>query len=120
MKRRLVLQAASAAAVALPLAWPARRRYPSRSIRYIVPVAAGGGNDMIARVVTERWGKLLGQTFVVENQSGGGGVVACQAHRARRARRLHADAGLRRHARHEPGDAQGAPTTRSRTSRRSA
>src|SRR6185436_8325535 len=32
----------------------------------------------IARVVTERWGKALGQTFVVDNQSGGGGVVACQ------------------------------------------
>ncbi|HZW76510.1 MAG TPA: tripartite tricarboxylate transporter substrate binding protein, partial [Caldimonas sp.] len=45
-------------------------------IRYIVPVAAGGGNDMIARVVTERWGKAIGQTFVVENQGGGGGVIA--------------------------------------------
>jgi tripartite-type tricarboxylate transporter receptor subunit TctC len=52
--------------------------YPSKPIRYIVPVAAGGGNDMIARVVTERWGRILGQTFVVENQSGGGGVIASQ------------------------------------------
>jgi tripartite-type tricarboxylate transporter receptor subunit TctC len=52
--------------------------YPNRPIRYIVPVAAGGGNDMIARVVTERWGRLLGQNFVVENQSGGGGVIAAQ------------------------------------------
>jgi tripartite-type tricarboxylate transporter receptor subunit TctC len=52
--------------------------YPTKPIRYIVPVAAGGGNDMIARVVTERWGRLLGQTFVVENQSGGGGVIASQ------------------------------------------
>ena len=34
---------------------------------------------MIARVVTERWGRLLGQNFLVDNQSGGGGVVACQA-----------------------------------------
>jgi tripartite-type tricarboxylate transporter receptor subunit TctC len=53
--------------------------YPSKPIRYIVPVAAGGGNDMIARVVTERWGRVIGQTFVVENQSGGGGVIASQA-----------------------------------------
>jgi tripartite-type tricarboxylate transporter receptor subunit TctC len=76
MKRRHLLQAASAA-VALPgLAFA--QAYPSKSIRYIVPVAAGGGNDMIARVVTERWGKALGQSFVVDNQSGGGGVVACQ------------------------------------------
>ena len=75
MKRRHLLQAASAA-----LAWPAIARaqaYPAKPIRYIVPVAAGGGNDMIARVVTERWGTVLGQTFVVDNQSGGGGVIAC-------------------------------------------
>ena len=48
-------------------------------MRYIVPVAAGGGSDMVARVVTEWWGKLLGQTFIVENQGGGGGVIACVA-----------------------------------------
>jgi tripartite-type tricarboxylate transporter receptor subunit TctC len=41
-------------------------------------VSAGGGADMVGRTVTERWGKALGQTFVVENISGGGGVVACQ------------------------------------------
>jgi len=76
MKRRQLLQAASVA-VALPGVAMAQA-YPSKPIRYIVPVAAGGGNDMIARVVTERWGALLGQAFVVDNQSGGGGVVASQ------------------------------------------
>jgi 4-hydroxybutyryl-CoA dehydratase/vinylacetyl-CoA-Delta-isomerase len=54
------------------------RPIPAKPIRYIVPVAAGGGSDMVGRVVTERWGKVLGQSFVVDNQSGGGGVVACQ------------------------------------------
>src|ERR1039457_3159123 len=53
--------------------------FPSRPMRYIVPVPAGGGSDMIARVVTERWGKLLGQPFVVDNLGGGGGVIACQS-----------------------------------------
>jgi tripartite-type tricarboxylate transporter receptor subunit TctC len=53
--------------------------FPSKPIRYIVPVAAGGGNDMIARVVSERWGKALGQNFIVENQGGGGGVIASVA-----------------------------------------
>ncbi|MES3001238.1 MAG: tripartite tricarboxylate transporter substrate binding protein [Pseudomonadota bacterium] len=77
MKRRLLLQASSAAAL-LP-GFAIAQSYPSKPIRYIVPVAAGGGNDMIARVVTERWGALLGQTFVVDNQSGGGGVVASVA-----------------------------------------
>jgi tripartite-type tricarboxylate transporter receptor subunit TctC len=52
--------------------------YPNKPIRYIVPVAAGGGSDMVGRTVTERWGKLLGQTFVVDNQGGGGGVIASQ------------------------------------------
>ena len=55
------------------------RGFPDKPIRYIVPVAAGGGSDMIARVVAERWGKLLGQSFVVDNQGGGGGVIASQA-----------------------------------------
>ena len=64
-------------ALSLPISVRAQA-YPSKPIRYIVPVAAGGGNDMIARVVTERWGRVLGQTFVVENQSGGGGVIASQ------------------------------------------
>jgi tripartite-type tricarboxylate transporter receptor subunit TctC len=76
MKRRHLLRSAAAA-----LAWPAlarARSFPAKPIRYIVPVAAGGGNDMIARVVTERWGRALGQTFVVENIGGGGGVIACQ------------------------------------------
>ena len=76
MKRRHLLQAAAAT-----LGWPAVVRaqsFPTKPIRYIVPVAAGGGNDMIARVVTERWGRALGQNFVVENLGGGGGVIACQ------------------------------------------
>jgi tripartite-type tricarboxylate transporter receptor subunit TctC len=74
MKRRQLLHAASAALVLPRIA--IAQAYPAKPIRYIVPVAAGGGNDMIARGVTERWGKLLGQSFVVDNQSGGGGVVA--------------------------------------------
>jgi tripartite-type tricarboxylate transporter receptor subunit TctC len=76
MKRRHILQVAAACA-ALPR-FAIAQGFPSKPIRYIVPVAAGGGNDMIARVVCERWGKALGQTFVVENQGGGGGVIASQ------------------------------------------
>ena len=76
LQRRHLLQAA--AALALPTSVLAQN-YPAKPIRYIVPVAAGGGSDMVGRVVTERWGRALGQNFVVENLSGGGGVVACQA-----------------------------------------
>ncbi len=77
MKRRTLLTA-TPALLALPeLAW-SQPAYPSKPIRYIVPVSAGGGSDMVGRTVTERWGKLLNQTIVVDNQGGGGGVIASQ------------------------------------------
>ena len=77
MKRRALLQAAPALALA---PWTAVRAqgFPDKPIRYIVPVAAGGGSDLIARTLTDRWAKALNATFLVDNQSGGGGVVAAQ------------------------------------------
>jgi tripartite-type tricarboxylate transporter receptor subunit TctC len=77
MKRRQWLCAAPALLCA-PALLRAQAAFPNKPIRYIVPVAAGGGSDLVGRTVTERWGKLLGQTFVVENIGGGGGVIACQ------------------------------------------
>lgn len=78
MKRRTLLQAAPALVLAPGLA-QSQSAYPAKPIRYIVPVAAGGGSDMVGRTVTERWGQQLKQSFVVDNQGGGGGVIACQA-----------------------------------------
>ncbi len=78
MKRRILLRAAPAL-MALPSLALAQTAYPNKSIRYIVPVSAGGGSDMVGRTVTERWGNQLKQSFVVDNQGGGGGVIACQA-----------------------------------------
>jgi len=68
---------------AIPGLWlPARhalaQAYPNKAVRYIVPVAAGGGSDFIGRTVCERWSKALGQTFVIDNLGGGGGVIAAQ------------------------------------------
>ena len=86
MKRRTLLQATPALltpALLTPalLGLPARAQapFPNKPIRYIVPVAPGGGSDFIGRTVTERWGQVLKQTIVVDNQSGGGGTIACQA-----------------------------------------
>lgn len=63
----------------LPLAGTARAQaFPAKPIRYIVPVAAGGGSDLVGRTVTERWGRALGGSFVVENIGGAGGAIACQ------------------------------------------
>ena len=78
MKRRTLLQIAPAL-LTLPGLALAQSAYPSKPIRYIVPGAAGGGSDMVGRTVTERWGALLKQTFIVDNQGGGGGVIAAQA-----------------------------------------
>ena len=77
MKRRSLLQAAPAIALA-PWASAFAQGFPDKPIRYIVPVAPGGGSDMVGRTVTERWAKALNATFIVDNQSGGGGVVAAQ------------------------------------------
>ena len=78
MKRRTLLQTAPALAYA-PRLVLAQAAYPAKPIRYIVPVSAGGGSDMVGRTLTERWGNLLKQSFIVDNQGGGGGVIASQA-----------------------------------------
>ena len=76
MQRRHLLTALPAALL-LPQAAQAQT-FPSKTLRYIVPVAAGGGSDLVGRTVTERWSKALGQTIVVDNIGGGGGAIACQ------------------------------------------
>lgn len=78
MKRRTLLQAAPAL-LGAPGLLLAQTGFPAKPIRYIVPVSAGGGSDMVGRTLTERWGTVLKQSFIVDNQSGGGGVIACQA-----------------------------------------
>jgi tripartite-type tricarboxylate transporter receptor subunit TctC len=75
--RRTLIAALGAAAAAPRLAQA--QAFPNKPVRYIVPVSAGGGSDLIGRTVCERWGKALGQTFVVENIGGAGGAIACQA-----------------------------------------
>ncbi len=55
---------------------PTRRTIPKRPITMIVPFAAGGTSDVIARVVAEEMAKSLGQPIVIENVAGAGGSTA--------------------------------------------
>jgi tripartite-type tricarboxylate transporter receptor subunit TctC len=52
------------------------QQYPNKPIRWIIPYAAGGGTDVIARPIALRLGEVLGVPIVYENRGGGGGLIA--------------------------------------------
>jgi tripartite-type tricarboxylate transporter receptor subunit TctC len=77
--RRTFIKHAAAAGAALSGGVPglafAQEVYPNRTIKIIVPLAAGGGIDFVARTVGEYISRTLGQQVVVENRTGAGGTV---------------------------------------------
>jgi tripartite-type tricarboxylate transporter receptor subunit TctC len=64
-----------AAALALTATSAAAQTYPTRPVTLIVPFAAGGPTDIVARIVGEYYSKTLGQQFIVENIAGAGGTT---------------------------------------------
>jgi tripartite-type tricarboxylate transporter receptor subunit TctC len=61
--------------------WPVAAKaqpYPSRPLTMIVPFAAGGGLDAVARIVATRMSELLGQAVIVENVTGAAGIIGVQ------------------------------------------
>ena len=63
------------AIIALAIPFASAQTYPDRPITLVVPYPAGGGNDVLGRLVAERMGKTLGGTIVVENRGGAGGTI---------------------------------------------
>jgi tripartite-type tricarboxylate transporter receptor subunit TctC len=53
--------------------------YPTRPVTVVVPFAAGGGNDILARLLAQHMGQALGQQFVIENRAGAAGTIGARA-----------------------------------------
>ncbi|HVR53977.1 MAG TPA: tripartite tricarboxylate transporter substrate binding protein [Pseudorhodoferax sp.] len=74
--RRRDIAAALALSATLGRAWGQNEPYPSRPVRMVAGAAAGSGTDVLARVLAERLGQLLGQTVFVDNKPGSNGILA--------------------------------------------
>lgn len=79
MQRRELLAASACLGVLVTTsAWP-QDRWPARPVRVVVPYPAGGGLDVVTRVIGERLATRLAQPFVVENRTGASGILGADA-----------------------------------------
>lgn len=54
------------------------QKYPNKPVRMIVPFAAGGGTDIMARIIAQKMSEVLGQSVIVDNRGGGGGTIGTE------------------------------------------
>ena len=57
---------------------PDASTFPTRPIRLVVPTAAGGGNDTMARAIAQKFGQVLGQSVIIDNRAGADGTIAAE------------------------------------------
>ncbi len=74
MKSLIAPTVAAMLATAAPLA----TAYPDKTITIVVPTAAGGGNDAMARTIAQKLGPLFGQTVIIDNRAGANGAIASE------------------------------------------
>jgi tripartite-type tricarboxylate transporter receptor subunit TctC len=76
--RRLLLGALALSALAISLPSAAQSNWPSKTVRIVVPFAAGGTTDILARAIAPELSKAFGQPFIVDNRAGAGGNVGAE------------------------------------------
>jgi tripartite-type tricarboxylate transporter receptor subunit TctC len=75
-RREFLLQGAAFALVAAaPAAFAQQRKYPEKPIKFVVPFAAGGGGDVVARMLAQRLSERISNPVMVENRTGAGGNI---------------------------------------------
>ena len=76
--RTIMLSLLTLVLVTIPARAEDATDYPSRKIRMLLPFAAGGGGDVIGRLLADKMGKRLGQTIFIENRTGAAGTIGAQ------------------------------------------
>jgi tripartite-type tricarboxylate transporter receptor subunit TctC len=76
--QRCSIRFAIASALLLASLTATAQTYPTKPVRIVSAFAAGGTNDVIARIISQKLTELLGQQFIVENKAGGGGVAGTE------------------------------------------
>ena len=79
MRRFAFLSLVCGVAMLLSAAADAQDTYPSRPIKLIVPYPAGGGTDIVGRILGQRLHESLGQPIVIDNRGGAGGTLGTAA-----------------------------------------
>ena len=73
--RRTYSLLVAAALVAMTGVAQTQQKFPSRPIRFVVPLSPGGGTDTLARIIAQKMSDNWGQSVVIENRTGAGGTI---------------------------------------------